>query len=123
MSSYKITVIDVAKSGMREATVRKLVKLIETQLGGAANVTYREEERPDTRQGRFDAALGLVGDAKSEMEELMQELQDWRDNLPENLQSGTKADELDTAIGQLEDLIHELDGLESNSSVDFPSMM
>ena len=39
--------------------------------------------------------------AKDTVEELRDELQSWRDNLPENLQSGSKAEELDEAISNL----------------------
>lgn len=70
---------------------------------------------------RFDAALGRVSDAKTEIEELRDELQSWRDNLPENLQSGSKADALDEAISSLEDVISDLENVEG-ASVEFPSM-
>jgi hypothetical protein len=50
-------------------------------------------------------AVSAVQDALAVFEELRDELQNWRDNLPESLQNGSKADELDEAIGQLESAI------------------
>lgn len=48
-----------------------------------------------------------VADAVSfgadELTTLRDELQEWRDNLPESLQSGSKADQLDEAISALDD--------------------
>lgn len=51
------------------------------------------------------------------------ELQDWLDNLPENLQSGSKADELDEAISSLDDVINDIDNAINNAeNVNFPGM-
>ncbi len=74
-----------------------------------------------SRADRYAAAQSLVSDAKSQIEELRDELQNWLDNLPENLQSGSKADELQTAIDELESNISSLDEVES-ASVEFPRM-
>ena len=54
-------------------------------------------------------------------EELMEELQSWRDGLPENLQSGSKADALDEAIRNLETIISSCDEIEG-TDVEFPGM-
>lgn len=62
-------------------------------------------------KGAFDAFLkkaftSNIGDvlenAKSEVETLRDELQDWYDNLPESFQSGDKGDRLQEAIYSLE---------------------
>ena len=55
------------------------------------------------------------------MEDLRDELETWRDGLPANLQQGTKADELQSAIEDLDAVIASLDeaaGIEP----DFPVM-
>jgi hypothetical protein len=49
-----------------------------------------------------------VADAFSGMGELKEELESWRDNLPENLQNGSKADELNEAIDGI-DGVYEID--------------
>jgi prefoldin subunit 5 len=46
-------------------------------------------------------------------EELRDELQNWLDNLPENLQSGSKADELNDAISNLDDVIQYVEDINS----------
>lgn len=74
-----------------------------------------------SRSKRFDEALGKVSDCVSEFEELRDELQNWLDNLPENLQSSNKADMLNEAISELEDIISNLEDVTSRS-VEFPGM-
>lgn len=57
-----------------------------------------------TKKKRLASApvTSLIPDAFSIMSDLREELENWKDSLPENLQNGTKAEELDTAIGELE---------------------
>ena len=69
-----------------------------------------ERLQPSSRAERLSNARCIT-------EELLEELQQWRDNLPENLQSGAKAEELATCIDSLEEL------LTSFENVDFPSMI
>lgn len=49
-----------------------------------------------------ETLLSCLDGAFSDMDDLRSELQDWRDNLPENLQDGEKAEELDEVTGQIE---------------------
>jgi hypothetical protein len=51
-------------------------------------------------------------------------MEEWRDSIPENLQNGDKAQEVNDAISELESLADELDNLTlpDFSSVSFPSM-
>lgn len=84
-------------------------------------VAARKSKRRQSRADRFSEAQGKVSDGKAIMEELRDELQNWRDNLPENLQSSQKADDLDTAIGELEDAINDADNIEGKD-VQFPGM-
>jgi vacuolar-type H+-ATPase subunit E/Vma4 len=71
------------------------------------------------RADRFNDAQGLITEGKNIIEELREELQSWLDNMPENLQGGSKADELQTAIDELESVIMSLEEVEG-VSVDFP---
>ena len=59
-------------------------------------------------QQQTSTVLGAVEEAQSVAEELKDELENWRDSLPENLQSGEKADALEEAIGALEEAIDKL---------------
>ena len=47
-----------------------------------------------SRRMRYENAQQLVVQASDEFEELLTELQDWLDNMPENLQGSAKAEEL-----------------------------
>lgn len=57
------------------------------------------------RQQRFTASLAIhVNNALEKFHCLMEELQEWQDNLPESLQEGEKAYMLETAISELDGL-------------------
>jgi len=75
-----------------------------------------------SRAKRFAAVIETVSQAREELEELTGELQDWLDGMPDNLQDGSKADELNEAISQLEDLTGQLGEIEMEE-VDFPGMI
>lgn len=77
--------------------------------------------KPKSRADRFSDAQGLVSEAHSQFEELRDELQNWLDNLPENLQSSQKADDLNAAIDELDNLISSCDEIEG-ADVEFPGM-
>lgn len=59
---------------------------------------------------------------KTYVDDLKQELEDWKDNIPENLQDGEKAGEIESAIDELENLSSALEDLDFGS-VEFPSAM
>ena len=59
--------------------------------------------------------------ARSDIENLRDELQKWLDNMPENLQSSAKAEELETAIADLEQLLETLEEAEA-TEISFPRM-
>jgi hypothetical protein len=58
-----------------------------------------------SREDRLEEAKGTV-------EELLGEIQSWRENLPENFQTGEKADQLDECSQLLESLLDGFDGIE-----------
>lgn len=59
-------------------------------------------------ENQTGTVLGAIEEAASAAEELKDELQDWLDGLPENLQSGEKADALQEAISALEEAYDRL---------------
>lgn len=75
-----------------------------------------------SRADRLGEVERTVDDAKSTVEELKDEMQNWYDSLPENLQNGDKADQIQSCIDELENLSGALDDLDF-SSVEFPEMM
>ena len=59
----------------------------------------------------------------ADVEQLKEELEEWLDNLPENLQSSNKAEMLQEAIDNLDNIINELENIqELQHDVEFPSM-
>lgn len=79
------------------------------------------EPKKKSRAERFDSVLGEISDASEKIAELRDELQNWLDNMPENLQGGQKAQELEDTIQSLDDIVDSLSDL-SCSTVDFPRM-
>jgi hypothetical protein len=80
-----------------------------------------KDDTLESRQARFDDAERAVCDCTNTLEELKDELQDWLDNMPENLQGGDKASELEDAISNFDGLIGEIESLDF-STVEFPGL-
>ena len=118
MATIKIT---ITKKGLRLDSVTYLVDSLKAKYEGAS-VNVETHEPPTSRSDRFDLAKSAISDARSSIEELRDELQEWRGGMPENLQSSTKADELDNAISALEECISSCDEAEGHD-INFPSMM
>jgi uncharacterized protein Yka (UPF0111/DUF47 family) len=66
-------------------------------------------------------AQTLIEDAATEFAILQEELQDWFDNMPENLQESTKASQLNDAIETLEDVLSSAQEI-VETDVEFPGM-
>lgn len=113
--------ISVNQKGARADTIRELVEsALKTKYPGAV-IHVSRREPAESRADRFSEAQSNISDGKSEAEELLDELESWRDGLPENLQSGSKADELEEAISSLQEFIDACDSAES-VDVTFPGM-
>ena len=74
-----------------------------------------------SRAERFDEAKEAILSGKGEVEMLREELESWMDNMPENLQSGSKYEQLEAGISQLDEVIDALDTIEG-IEVEFPGM-
>jgi phage host-nuclease inhibitor protein Gam len=73
------------------------------------------------RRAAIAALIPKIEDLKSELENLQQEEQDYRDNMPENLQESEKAqlsdtalENLDTAVSSVDDVISALNEIAEN---------
>lgn len=74
-----------------------------------------------SRADRLSEAIGKIMDGRDELEELKTEYEDWRDNLPENLQSSATADKLEETISTFDDAISEIDSATGNlEGIDLP---
>ncbi len=60
----------------------------------------------------LETHLASVEEAGAELEEVRQEYENWKDNLPENLQSGNLADKLEEVVSL--DFNTEIEGLRSS---------
>ena len=123
MARYTLT---VTVEAAQPASVEKKLK----QAFGAEIPVHTVEKitSPESRADRLAEAFenfeSALDDAKSVVEELKDEMQSWYDSIPENLQQGDKANEVQEAIDALDNLASELDStdLPSFGDVSFPSM-
>lgn len=117
MARYVIT---TTVEGSRKDSVEKILR---TAFKGQEPIVYCVEKQtsPESRTARLQDAAGIVEDAKAVVEELRDEMQEWFDSIPENLQAGAKADEVQEAITALEELQGEMESL-SFDNVSFPGM-
>lgn len=115
MPNYRIS---ITVDGSRVEMVRKKAAEVFGE-GVAAQVT--KQTTATSRADRLSEAESSVGDALSVVEELKDEMEQWRDSIPENLQSGDKYSQVEEAISALEEIQSNLEGVEFGS-VEFPGM-
>jgi len=116
MARFKI---DIEGKGLQTATIEKLVEAFKKDRNVKAS--FIKVKEAESRGDRFSEAISLIGDAKSEFESLRDELEEWKSGMPENLQEGQKAQEIDDAISELEECISSAEDLEGKE-VNFPGM-
>lgn len=108
-----------------EATATNIIamrKQLEAMSPGLAPRIVKIESGM-SRADRLSFAMQDAADALSEVESLREEIEAWKDALPENLQSGSKADELDDCMSQLEATKDSLEtAISESESVSFPGM-
>jgi hypothetical protein len=114
-------VITINQKGAKLEKISDLVRSAVYSKYPDAQVTVERKEPPKSRSERFVEAQSQLENAKSIAEELKDELQEWYDNLPENLQSGSKADELQSAIDELDNFVNSCDDA-GGADVQFPQM-
>jgi hypothetical protein len=62
-----------------------------------------------TRRAALEKLSLSLSDIKNEVETILGEEQEYKDNMPESLQSGEKGDAADSAIQSLEEAVSSLD--------------
>jgi flagellar hook-associated protein FlgK len=116
-TDYAVT---VTVTGNNIKTVRKQ---IEAMFVGNDSVTVCKVTNNESRADRLSGASDLLREATSEVSDLRSELEEWRDNLPENLQSGSKSEELEEAISSLQQLEDDIENVfDSFGGIEFPGM-
>jgi len=118
MASYKVA---FTLSGKQIKTVQKDLGKALAKLGYAdVEPLVTKIERNQSRADRLGEAESLCQNAKDIVEELRDEMESWYDNMPENLQSADKGQQVETAKDELQSLA---DSLEIDfGSVEFPGM-
>ncbi|MFZ0418429.1 MAG: hypothetical protein WAM04_09995 [Candidatus Sulfotelmatobacter sp.] len=111
-----IVTLTVAASRLK--TIQKQAE----QAFGEMLLSVEKNESATSRASRLGEAQIQVESAHDTVEELRDELQSWRDNLPENFQVGEKADELDQAIEGLDSLASSLDMSNFDFEIEIPGM-
>lgn len=114
--------ITVSQKGLRQDGIEALIRDQVRKKYPAASISVAKIERPTSRAERFAAATAKINEASSEVQELYAELESWKDNLPENVQDGNKAQQLEEAMDALEEMHGQLEEAEG-TTVDFPDMM
>lgn len=74
-----------------------------------------------SRRKRFANAMNKLLEAKSEFEALKEEMENWSNNLPENLQNGDRFERIDNAFNELDEICTTLEDIEGKD-IEFPSM-
>lgn len=76
----------------------------------------------ESRATRLSNAIDLTTNI-DDVNSIKDELEEWLNNMPENLQASAKADQLEEAIQSLEEIADELESVqEMQHNVEFPSM-
>lgn len=83
-----------------------------------APVEKPKKEKPKSRVRRWEDAASRAMDALQELEEIRGEFEEWRDNLPENLQQSALGEKLDT-VADL-DIQSALEIVEEAAGADLP---
>jgi hypothetical protein len=68
------------------------------------------------RRARLLKALDMIADAQAILEECKSEEEDYRDNMPENLQASQKYETADQAVNELDSAIDSLNDVMSNTN-------
>ena len=99
-----------------EATLKKALEAFGDKLLNVEKVS-----RISSRADQMGDAISMIQSAKSVCEDLKEQIESWKDNLPENFQD--KASQLEECMDALEQVVNSLDEAESNAeSVAFPGM-
>lgn len=115
MANYEITL--TVEAARKESVEKALVKAFGKEV---PLYSVEKLKSAESRSDRLAEAEGSVEDAKNVVSELKDEMQNWLDSIPENLQQGSKASEVQEALDALESLESDLENVQFD--VNFPGM-
>ena len=106
---------------VEEKSIKTVRNIVARDFPGQEVLVDKINPNP-SRADRLSEVNSLVEDAKSIVEELKEEMENWLDTIPENLQGGDKYSQIEDCISNLEEISGQLEEIDT-SSIDFPSMM
>jgi hypothetical protein len=65
------------------------------------------------RREAISKVIGMIGEARCLLDELREEEEEYRDNIPENLTGSERYEKADEAVYEMEDIVSELEEFES----------
>lgn len=119
MARYKVS-FEIPEA--RVSTAQKSMTEMLAKLGyEGITPSVTKIETKQSRADRLGEAESAFENAKSIVEELRDEMEEWHSNMPENLQSSAKGEEVEAARDALQEIADGLDGCDF-SNVSFPGM-
>lgn len=103
-SIFSMKVAGLLSEELKDATISRTIKKINL----APSRSERLAEANDLKASAFDIVTGLAD-----------EMQEWHDNLPENLQSSDKASAIEECQSSLQQAADDLENIDLES-IDFP---
>lgn len=120
MAEYRIT---ATADDTNINAIRKKMAEVAKIRGGEAGIQVEKVERNPSRADRLSRAESKLDDAKGILQDLKEEMENWRDSIPDNLQGGDKYSEIEECISALEDILSGTVEDADFGSVSFPGMM
>ena len=113
--------IDTKKFRTPEKLQEHLAGLKVWGKNGDTDIGVEVAPKVDTsRSGRFSAAVSQIEEGRSEIECLKDEMEQWRDSIPENLQGGEKYQQVESCCDELDSVLSEIP--ETLDEPEFPGM-
>ena len=120
MAGWKV---EIHGKGIQRNQVVKLADAMKAKFGEKAQISIASADPPKTRAERLTAAFSLISNARSDIEQLKEEMEEWLSSIPENLLNGDKASKIEDTTNGLQEILNSIEELEGkDGDVSFPSM-
>ena len=116
-SDGSFTVYVAGKKTLR-GTREEVAKWLLGDDAPAAAPARAKKQKPKSRTQRWSEAASAAVSALEELQSIQEEFEEWKDNLPENLQQSALGEKLETVCGI--DLTSALDSVQEAESADLP---
>ena len=90
---------------------------------GSLVLNVEKVARLQSRADELGEAVGMIDEARSIVESLKEQIEEWHGNLPDSFRDGDKGSQLEECMEALEQVVSSLDEAESGAeNVEFPGM-